>query len=64
MSNMLYICQLCGYEYNPKNGDPDNGIEPSTDFEDLDEDWVCPLCGASKEDFECVRNTDEDTDGE
>ena len=46
-----YICELCGYEYNPAEGDPENGIAPGTDFEDLPEDWVCPLCGASKEDF-------------
>ncbi len=60
---MLYICELCGYEYNPKNGDPENDIDPNTDFEDLAEDWVCPLCGASKDDFECVK-TEDDVDGE
>ncbi len=49
---MKYICELCGYVYNPIKGDPDNGIEPETDFEDVSEDWTCPLCGASKEDFE------------
>ena len=49
---MTYVCALCGYEYDPRRGDEDNGIEPGTDFEDLAEDWVCPLCGASKEDFE------------
>ncbi len=46
-----YICEVCGYEYNPADGDPDNGIDPETDFEDLPDDWVCPLCGATKEDF-------------
>ena len=51
---MLYVCALCGYEYNPKTGDPENDIEPGTDFEDVPEDWVCPLCGATKEDFEAV----------
>lgn len=51
---MKYICELCGYEYDPKVGDEDNGIEPGTDFEDVPEDWVCPLCGATKEDFEAV----------
>lgn len=61
---MLYICELCGYEYNPENGDPDNGIEPNTDFEDIAEEWVCPLCGAAKDDFECVRTEEDDTDGE
>ena len=59
---MLYICQLCGYSYNPETGDPENDIDPETDFEDLDEDWVCPLCGASKEDFERVKDDSEDED--
>ena len=52
MSVNIYACALCGYEYRPKFGDPENGVEPGTDFEDLSADWVCPLCGASKEDFE------------
>jgi rubredoxin len=47
-----YVCQVCGYVYDPANGDPDNGIESGTSFEDLPEDWTCPVCGASKEDFE------------
>ena len=46
-----HICELCGYAYDPKKGDPENGIEENTDFEDLPEDWTCPLCGAGKEDF-------------
>ena len=50
----LFTCALCGYEYRPKKGDPQNGVPPGTDFEDLPNDWVCPLCGASKEDFEAV----------
>ena len=55
---MKYICELCGYVYNPKKGDPDNGILPGTDFEDLDENtWTCPLCGANKEDFEPVNDS-------
>ncbi|WP_083863890.1 rubredoxin [Desulfobacula toluolica] len=45
-----YQC-VCGYVYDPANGDPDNGIEPGTSFENLPEEWVCPLCGASKENF-------------
>jgi rubredoxin len=40
-----YECDLCGYVYDPTVGDPDNGIKPGTAFEDLPEDWVCPLCG-------------------
>ena len=50
----LHVCQGCGYEYDPRKGDEDNGIIRGTDFEDLDIDWECPLCGASKEDFETV----------
>ncbi len=59
-----YACALCGYEYRPKAGDPDNGIEPGTDFEDLPADWVCPLCGASKEDFDRVDGDFADEDDE
>lgn len=58
-----YVCELCGYEYDPKAGDPENGIEPGTDFEDLPEDWACPLCGAEKDDFEGMES-DEDEDEE
>lgn len=47
-----YVCTVCGYVYDPAIGDPDNGIAPGTSFEDLPGDWVCPECGASKEDFE------------
>jgi rubredoxin len=51
--NMMkkYVCDLCGYVYDPAEGDPDNGIKPGTAFEDLPEDWICPLCGAAKSDF-------------
>lgn len=58
-----HVCELCGYEYQPKAGDPENGIAPDTDFEDLPDDWVCPMCGASKEDFTEER-TDDDEDEE
>ncbi|MDR0971291.1 MAG: rubredoxin [Bacteroidales bacterium] len=51
MENKRFECDLCGYIYNPQVGDPENGIAPGTKFEDLPEDWTCPLCGASKEDF-------------
>lgn len=47
-----YVCTVCQYEYDPEQGDPDNGIAPGTAFEDLPDDWVCPLCGVGKEDFE------------
>lgn len=60
--NMQYICALCGYVYKSEKGDVDNGVPAGTDFEDISEEWVCPLCGASKEDFETV--VDEDIDGE
>ena len=41
-----YICTVCEYVYDPEKGDPENGIEPGTAFEDIPDDWVCPLCGA------------------
>ena len=47
-----YVCTVCGYVYDPQQGDPDNGIDPGTKFEDLPDDWDCPVCGASKDDFE------------
>lgn len=46
-----YVCDMCGYVYDPAEGDPDNDIAAGTSFESLPEDWVCPLCGASKDDF-------------
>lgn len=46
-----YVCQLCGYVYDPAEGDDAAGIAPGTAFEDLPDDWVCPLCGAAKGDF-------------
>lgn len=49
-----YVCDVCGYEYDPEVGDPENGIEPGTAFEDLPEDWVCPLCGVGKDEFSAV----------
>ena len=45
------VCQPCGWVYDPELGDPDNGIAPGTKFEDLPEDWVCPVCGAPKSEF-------------
>lgn len=56
----IYVCELCGYEYRPKDGDVENGIPQNTDFEDLPEDWVCPLCGAGKEDFAIEESASED----
>ena len=56
---MIYVCQLCGYVYNSAKGDPDNGIDPETEFDDLSDDWSCPLCGAAKEDFEATNESDD-----
>lgn len=50
-NNEIWVCEVCGYEYDPAVGDPDSGIAPGTAFEDLPDDWVCPLCGVGKEDF-------------
>ena len=46
-----YVCDLCGWEYDPEAGYPDGGIAPGTAWEDVPADFVCPLCGASKEEF-------------
>jgi rubredoxin len=51
---MKYRCTLCSYVYDPALGDPDNGVKPGTAFENLPAEWVCPDCGAGKEDFEPV----------
>ena len=47
-----WVCTVCGYVYDPEVGDPDNGVEPDTPFEELPEDWVCPACGVGKDMFE------------
>lgn len=49
---MKYVCTACGYIYDPAKGDPDNGIDAGTEFKDLPEDWVCPVCGVGKDMFE------------
>ena len=49
---MKYVCTVCGFVYDEELGDPDNGIAPGTKWEDLPADYVCPLCGVSKEDFQ------------
>lgn len=46
-----YICELCDWIYDPEVGDPDGGIEPGTPFEKIPDDWTCPECGATKDDF-------------
>jgi rubredoxin len=47
-----YMCESCGFIYDPEVGDPDGGIPPGTEFEDIPETWFCPVCGARKRDFE------------
>ena len=47
-----YVCSVCGYVYDPEIGDPDNGVEAGTAWEDVPEDWCCPLCGVGKDNFE------------
>ena len=49
-----YECIICGYIYNPEQGDPESSIAPGTSFEELPEDWVCPICGANKDQFEKI----------
>ena len=56
---MNYVCELCGYVYKAVEGDPENGIAAGTDFEDIPQDWCCPLCGAGKEDFEALDQDEE-----
>lgn len=54
-----YRCLVCDYIYNPEKGDPDSGIEPGTPFEELPDDWICPLCGVGKEQFAPVEEEKE-----
>jgi rubredoxin len=49
-----YECMVCGYIYDEDLGDPDSGVAAGTKFDDLPDDWVCPMCGAAKEDFEPI----------
>jgi rubredoxin len=49
-----YVCGVCGYVYDPAEGDPDNGVAPGTAFEKLPDDWVCPACGVGKSEFEAA----------
>lgn len=46
-----YFCNPCGYTYDPEKGDPEHGIAPGTAFEDIPDDWCCPICGVSKDMF-------------
>ena len=49
-----YLCTACGYVYDPEKGDPENSVPAGTAFENLPDDWVCPLCGLGKEVFELI----------
>lgn len=51
---MKYECTVCGYVYDEDEGDPDNGIEPGTAWEDIPDSFTCPICGVEKDDFEPV----------
>ena len=46
-----YICQVCGYVYDPALGDPDNNVAPNTSFENVPAEWVCPICSVGKDEF-------------
>lgn len=50
-SAVKWMCESCGFIYDPADGDPDGGIPPGTRFEDIPETWFCPVCGARKRDF-------------
>ena len=47
-----YVCGVCGYVYDPEQGDPENDVAPGTAWENVPDDWVCPVCGADKDSFE------------
>jgi rubredoxin len=49
-----YVCEVCGFVYDPEEGDSESGIAPGTPFEALPDDWVCPLCGIEKSEFSKV----------
>jgi rubredoxin len=49
-----WVCDVCGYVYDPAVGDPTNGVDPGTPFENIPEDWVCPDCGVGKDQFSQV----------
>jgi len=50
-----WACTVCGYIYDPAVGDPEHGVEPGTPFEELPDDWVCPVCGVGKDMFEKIK---------
>jgi len=52
-------CTVCGYVYDPEEGDPENDVDPGTPFEDLPDDWVCPDCGADQDQFEEIEEEED-----
>jgi rubredoxin len=52
LSMTKHVCIVCGYVYDPVQGDPDNGVGPGTPFAKIADDWACPVCGAGKDQFE------------
>ena len=54
MASRQYQCTVCGWIYDEAKGDPDGGIPPGTRWQDVPDDWRCPECGVSKEEFEMV----------
>ena len=54
MANKKYMCIICGWIYDEAQGDPESGLSVGTRWEDIPDDWVCPDCGATKEDFEMM----------
>ena len=61
---MNYECEICHYIYDPEKGDPEHGIKAGTDFEDLPDDWICPICGLGKEYFHPVDEGNPSQSGE
>jgi len=57
---MRYMCLLCGYTYDPKQGDPKGGLAPGTDLAAAPQDWVCPRCGAGQDAFAMRDDDDEE----
>ena len=51
---MKFKCKICGHIYDPEIGDPDSGIAPGTPFEEIPDDWECPICGVTKKDYEPI----------
>jgi rubredoxin len=59
-----YVCDVCGWVYDPAKGDPDNGVAPGTPFQSLPADWVCPECGADKDQFEEIDEDEADNEAD